>query len=576
MQKQPLSTVLVLSIALVALSPAALLAAKEKAPEPVGHVRSTPSVIEWDPAVDYDRLLLTVVAPDGEVFSKEFGGASKPMYRLQDHPKRGSLDGTYSYEIRVVPKINEAVRRRLEEARAAGDEGAIRRIQREAGIEQIVVQSGGFSVLNGSFVPLDREEGTAADSLRRGVTTNALPQQSNDQVIPDDLIVQASLCVGFDCVVNEDFGFDTVRLKENNLRIRFLDTSAGSFPSNDWQIVANDSASGGLNKLAIEDATGARTPFTVEGGAVTNSIYVSASGNVGLSTSTPVLDLHIHTSDTPALRLQQDATGGFTAQTWDVAGNEANFFVRDVTGGSRLPFRIRPGATTSSLDIGGTGNVGINNSSPKRKLHLIGPSGSVPTFPESSVGPQDVAIFENNGNLNVSLVGAASTQTNIRFLRSGSTVLNGWIRYEHTADALTLGTSALERFRIGSDGYIGLGINPALYPIHHSNGAYLSVAGVWTNASSRDYKENITDLDGAEAKDAVMQMRPVKYDYKIAPSERHVGFIAEDVPALVATQDRKGMSPMDVVAVLTKVVQEQQKTIEELSARIGELEKGRN
>jgi cell division protein FtsB len=35
------------------------------------------------------------------------------------------------------------------------------------------------------------------------------------------------------------------------------------------------------------------------------------------------------------------------------------------------------------------------------------------------------------------------------------------------------------------------------------------------------------------------------------------------VPALVATEDRKALSPMDVVAVLTKVVQEQQKAIEE-------------
>ena len=37
-----------------------------------------------------------------------------------------------------------------------------------------------------------------------------------------------------------------------------------------------------------------------------------------------------------------------------------------------------------------------------------------------------------------------------------------------------------------------------------------------------------------------------------------MGFIAEDVPDLVATKDRKGLSPMDIVAVLTKVLQEQQ------------------
>ena len=38
----------------------------------------------------------------------------------------------------------------------------------------------------------------------------------------------------------------------------------------------------------------------------------------------------------------------------------------------------------------------------------------------------------------------------------------------------------------------------------------------------------------------------------------------EPVPNfLIATKDRKGLSPMDIVAVLTKVVQEQQKVIKE-------------
>ncbi|MDP1814754.1 MAG: hypothetical protein Q8K92_09935 [Leadbetterella sp.] len=84
-----------------------------------------------------------------------------------------------------------------------------------------------------------------------------------DQVIPDDLIVQGSGCFGFDCINNESFGFDTIRIKENNTRIGFDDTSTGAFPANDWQITANESASGGLNKFSIEDITGAKVPFTV-------------------------------------------------------------------------------------------------------------------------------------------------------------------------------------------------------------------------------------------------------------------------------------------------------------------------
>ena len=70
------------------------------------------------------------------------------------------------------------------------------------------------------------------------------------------------------------------------------------------------------------------------------------------------------TNNTPAIRLEQNNSGGFTAQTWDIGGNEANFFVRDLTGGSKLSFRIRPGAPSSSLDIAANGNVGIGTGSP--------------------------------------------------------------------------------------------------------------------------------------------------------------------------------------------------------------------
>lgn len=65
----------------------------------------------------------------------------------------------------------------------------------------------------------------------------------------------------------------------------------------------------------------------------------------------------------------------------------------------------------------------------------------------------------------------------------------------------------------------------------------------------------------------------MRFRYKNNKEEEYLGFIAEDVPDLVASKDRKGMSPMDVVAVLTKVAQEQQKTISELQRRIAELEK---
>lgn len=197
----------------------------------------------------------------------------------------------------------------------------------------------------------------AAGTPKRDVTGGVQP---NDVVTADDAIIQGSICVGLDCVNNESFGFDTIRLKENNTRIKFDDTSTSAgFPANDWQLTANDSASGGQNKFSIEDITGSKIPFTTIAGAPTNSLFIASTGKVGFRNSSPGLDLHMTTTDTPAIRFEQTNGGGFTAQTWDVGANEANWFVRDLTAGSRLPFRIRPGAPTSSLDIGASGKVSI-------------------------------------------------------------------------------------------------------------------------------------------------------------------------------------------------------------------------
>ncbi|HKG39511.1 MAG TPA: hypothetical protein VKB25_11025 [Conexibacter sp.] len=66
--------------------------------------------------------------------------------------------------------------------------------------------------------------------------------------------------------------------------------------------------------------------------------------------------LRVETDDTPTVDLVQ-TSGRFRAQTWDLAGNEQGFVVRDVTAGSHVPFRIRPGAPTDSFTIDTTGTV---------------------------------------------------------------------------------------------------------------------------------------------------------------------------------------------------------------------------
>jgi hypothetical protein len=132
------------------------------------------------------------------------------------------------------------------------------------------------------------------------------------------------------------------------------------------------------------------------------------------------------------------------------------------------------------------------------------------------------------------------------------------------------------KITIDTDGEVGIGTK---FPSHllevynaSASNAYCD-GGDWVNGSSRAYKENIHDLTTDEAVAALKGLNPVKFNYKFDKEEEKLGFIAEDVPDLVATKDRKGMSPMDVVAVLTKVVQEQQKYIQDQQEIISQLKK---
>ena len=327
--------------------------------------------VSWNINVEYSNLILTVSAPNGEVYRFEYPSNSTPAFDLIDRRGNRLQSGSYSYELRLIPVFAPGVKEALANARSNGNEEVtVTDLKKRGLLPEPIIQSGSFSI-TGTGVVVGGEMQEPQTGTNTRIPENNVTNPPNrrpggitleDVVNPDDFIVQGSLCVGLDCVNNENFGFDTIRLKENNTRIKFEDTSTSpGFPSNDWQLTANDSANGGQNKFSIEDIDGAKVPFTIIAGAPTNSMVINSAGRLGLRTATPVLDIHTITGDTPAIRLEQDGSGGFTPQTWDIAGNEANFFIRDVTNGSRLPFRIRPGAPTNSIDIDANGVVSFQN-----------------------------------------------------------------------------------------------------------------------------------------------------------------------------------------------------------------------
>ncbi|MCP4658333.1 MAG: hypothetical protein GY856_23210 [bacterium] len=337
-------------------------------------LRTSDAGIVFRPQDQFKKLILTVTGPFEYVFVQEIGPGEDAVFELDP---AGTADGSYTWEVRSLPNLSRETLDTLRRARESGDDSAVRALMREGALpDQARTQGGGFRVVDGVIVLGGEPE--ERSPAKEGPRAGDVPLKG-DYVINNDLIVDGSACVGFDCADGWTFSFTTIGMSEHNTRIKFDDTSyTASYPNNDWQLLANDSSNGGTEKFSIVDCgdndsqgnCSGSTVFTVEAGADSHSLYVDDAGRVGFGTSTPVAELHVVDGNTPTLRLAQDGSSGFTAQTFDVAGNEANFFIRDATNGSKLPFRIKPGAPTSSLTILDTGYVGMGTWSPGDRLHV--------------------------------------------------------------------------------------------------------------------------------------------------------------------------------------------------------------
>jgi hypothetical protein len=509
------------------------------------------SQVRWDVSAPNAGTTLIVSAPDGRVFSTNFKAGSSPNFSTADAQGERLPDGQYSYELRLTPAASPSRKDVTSNGRGKNDEPeAVRAARKSVEPQQSVVESGSFSIVNGAVVVAGASEGSGARkvskvSQQQGPDNSVAPRSNlrlhhfsplfmPDNVIPDDLIVQGSACVGLDCVNGEVFGFDTIRLKENNNRLQFDDTSAAGFPTNNWQIRANSSASGGASFLGFVDqgASGnsetGTIVFEVDAGAPADALKVSSTGRVGLRTGTPALDLQITTGDTPAHRLEQTSASGFTAQTWDIAGNEANFFVRDVTGGSRLPFRIRPGAPTSSIDIAATGNVGIGLASPAHKM--------------------DVA-----GNMTI---GSG-------FNSAGTVPLNGLL----------------------VQGNVGIGTAAPTDTLSVNGTASKPGGGTWAVFSD----ERLKNIKGQfkSGLNAIMQLQPLRYEYtrnnalKINSPGEHIGFAAQAVQKVIpeaVTSNSAGYLMINsdpILWTMLNAIKEQQQEIEKLKDQVRQLRASR-
>jgi hypothetical protein len=206
--------------------------------------------------------------------------------------------------------------------------------------------------------------------------------------------------------------------------------------------------------------------------------------------------------------------------------------------------------------------VGIGTSNPTEKLTVVNPSGNASLLFDSSASANFLLDRGNTSSFSrFQLLNAGTMRWSMGMINDASNDF-------HLGPSIS--TSYL--YVSNTNGRVGIGTKTPGHPLQMGSGAHVTTGGVWTDASSRSLKQDIAELSLNDASATLSALEPVTFAYTADPTETYVGFIAEDVPALVATGDRTGLAPMDIVAVLTKVLQEQQRTIAALQARVAQLE----
>jgi hypothetical protein len=279
-----------------------------------------------------------------------------------------------------------------------------------------------------------------------------------------------------------------------------------------------------------------------------------------------------------------DDSGATSDAAWVLGPDGGPFYdvIRRTKTGNNLAFDTYNGASwITPLTITSTGKVGVGAANPAHALVISTPGTMASQLQISAASP-----YEDSGLYFV------STGPNSGFMSTGASFdgsAGGWIQRSPDGNAVIQGSGTPGYRLFTSSGnvlnkpflpsvrlhinYAGeFGINQPPVPgheIHTSSGAYLA-SGTWTNASSRELKDNIRDLPAEAADQALALLKPVTFNYKTDMQWQHVGFVAEDVPDLVASPDRKGLSPMDIVAVLTKVVQEQKQELADQTLQLAD------
>jgi trimeric autotransporter adhesin len=208
------------------------------------------------------------------------------------------------------------------------------------------------------------------------------------------------------------------------------------------------------------------------------------------------------------------------------------------------------------------GNVGINRLSPATRLDIAGGNWNVAGASEG-----DFRIGDANYRLKIGVATTGNGAGDVRLTSMGGT--NRLILGGNGVDALTITDAAVYPW---TNGTIPLGlVNNRWSVVYAANGTI--------NTSDVRLKENIVDLSYGLA--SILQLKPVSFTWKgEADAKVRLGLLAQDVEKVINEVVDKGNDPSqtlginysELVPVLIKGIQDQQKQIESQERKNLELE----
>ena len=257
----------------------------------------------------------------------------------------------------------------------------------------------------------------------------------------------------------------------------------------------------GVNDTSLEFVAGSST-----------RMYVSASGDVGIGTTSPGLKLDVVSgaSGNPVLRLQSTDTNGYSgAHLYSSAGTLTGHFGWANGSSSALSDKMYFGTIvnkpvvfttndTEKVRIAANGNVGIGTTSPGYKLDVVSSDSLIARFNGSAVVASsateiDILGPQSNGELNVGVGGStlSDSTNNIQnkgFITAGSGLDGLNLRSDQGYVQITAGgiTPANEVARFTAGGNVGIGTS--------SPSQKLSVVGAVSASTYYGDGSNLTNI----------------------------------------------------------------------------------